>query len=153
MEKPYKYYIYDKVISILFFTFMCIISQYVLKSTLIAVLCFVNLALFFDIDQLQEDFRAFKFIVFDFRKGKMMKEATLEYVGFSCWHLNWWHSHQYMEIGFREKELSGIYYVFGEDRKLLESSQGRNNAAINTRDRVRVTYFEKSKLIVSIRKI
>ena len=100
-----------------------------------------------------QDYRFFKFLIFDLRKGKITREATLEYIGISWWRLDWWHSHQYTEIGFREKELSGIYYVFGEDRKLLESYQGRNNAAINTRDRVQVTYFEKSKLIVSIRKI
>ena len=112
-------------------------------------------------DYVLEDFRAFWFI-FDLKKGKITREATFEYTisqstGNATWRNMWLSTERYpqiySEICFREKELRGIYYVFGDDRKLVTIPDIRNNSIISRGDRVQITYFEKSKLIVNIKKL
>ena len=153
MKNAYMYYIYDKILTIIFLIIAVIVGEIELKSKALVAGALLAIVLNIISEYLEKGFRVFKFIIFDVKNGKITKEATLEHIGISWWRLHWWHSHQYTEVGFREKELSGIYYVFGEDRELLAIPEGHNKAVINTRDRVQVTYYEKSKLIVSIRKI
>lgn len=108
-----------------------------------------------------EDYRAFWFI-FDLKKGKITREATFERTESQSTEEVTWRNvllstdrylQAYSEIRFREKELSGTYYVFGDDRKLVTIPDMRNNNIIKRGDRVQITYFEKSKLIVNIKKI
>lgn len=155
-KNTYIYYIYDKVLMLL--PIIVGISWAAeSKSKEITILMVILLVVYFILDYINDDFRVIWFLM-DLKKGKIIREATYEKsVNVSTFEGNMWcgaerHPQIYSEIRFREKELNGIYYVFAEDRKLFRSL-GYPEGPVYIGDRVQITYFEKSKLVVSVKKI
>lgn len=159
-KNGYIYYFSEKILAIVLFITGIMIGI-VTHAKAIVVLGLIFLLVYFITEYICEDLRAFWFI-FDLKKGKITREATFEYTESQSTEEVTWRSmflsterylQAYSEICFREKELRGTYYVFGDDRKLVSVPDIRNNNIIKRGDKVQITYFEKSRLIVNIKKI